>query len=526
METMIQVKTAHKTDSQVLPYAPDYALQKLLANLPICQFDPSLDVEAIAAPLITKLSSLSAQDFSAEPIWRDTFALTDSLRTFYPAPSIIKAWSDTCSLRQATGFKVVPGSAKPVRLDEKIGWLEIILECQCRAAPATRCAGFLCLVLEAGSWKIWVLRTILEQLDGCGDVDYLSPKTNAVNGGSEIQATDQVLDAAEAMNKSHIIDCVIVGAGHAGLSCGGRLQTLGVNYIILEKGSQIGASWAKRYKSARLHTPRELNHLPFNRTFPDTCSEFPTKDELVEGFKRWAQEFGVDEYVLSGTTLEQGSWDSKKELWTLNVSKSGVPETITTRAVIMAIGSGAQIPIVPAFTGQAEFKGTLIHSANYWSAETWKGKAGVVIGSGNTAHDVAQDMVEAGLSSITMVQRSRTFVLPSENFAKVISKSYNADIETHVADRAAYSMPNAVTRLMSRKVLHTMADEEPERFDALERAGFRCERYGDMQWHLLERFGGQYGDVGCSKLIADGKVSPLKAIVGGASVKLTLSRSR
>lgn len=135
-------------------------------------------------------------------------------------------------------------------------------------------------------------------------------------------------------------------------------------------------------------------------------------------------------------------------------------------------------------------------------------------------------MVEAGLLSVTTVQRSRTFVSPCENCAKVASRSYNANVETHVANRAVYSMPNAIARSMSRKALHAMADEEPERFDALERAGFRCERHGDMQWHLLERSGGQYGDVGCSKLIAGDKMRTLVAIVYGASLKLTFSRSR
>ncbi|CAK1364376.1 unnamed protein product [Cercospora beticola] len=333
-----------------------------------------------------------------------------------------------------------------------------MFEFQCAATPATRCIGFLCLVLEGGSWKIWVLRTVLEQLEGCENVDFLWPKTT-VNGESEIPDTNtnRLVKIARAGAETDLIDCVIVGAGNAGLSCGGRLQALGVNYIILEKDSQIGASWVKRYKSARLHTQRETNHLPFNRTFSDTCSEYPTKDELVEGHRRWAHEYGIYEHIWFETALGRGSWDPAKQSWTLRISAFGVPEMITTRAVIMAVGSGGQIPIVPQFTGQADVEGTLIHSADHWSAESWKGKAGVVISS-----------------------------CPAKSFAKVNSKSYNANIETHVADPAAYSMPNAVARLMSRKVLHTMADEEPERFDALERAGFRCERHGDMQWHLLE----------------------------------------
>lgn len=48
-----------------------------------------------------------------------------------------------------------------------------------------------------------------------------------------------------------------------------------------------------------------------------------------------------------------------------------------------------------------------MHSAQYDSAEAWKGKSGIVVGAANTGHDVADDMYEAGMD-VTMVQRNRT----------------------------------------------------------------------------------------------------------------------
>lgn len=81
-----------------------------------------------------------------------------------------------------------------------------------------------------------------------------------------------------------------------------------------------------------------------------------------------------------------------------------------------------------------------LHSAVYKSPAEWKGKHAVIVGTANTgkkdlseglwrlisiAHDVAVDMVKAGLQSVTMVQRSKTcmklrfevFSLPSTNRA-------------------------------------------------------------------------------------------------------------
>lgn len=57
--------------------------------------------------------------------------------------------------------------------------------------------------------------------------------------------------------------------------------------------------------------------------------------------------------------------------------------------------------------------------------------------------------------------------------------------------------------------LNSQAEAEPERFAALERAGFRTERYGDLISLLSERFGGHYLDTGASAKIGQGLVSRL-----------------
>lgn len=495
-------------DVGVAPYAPRSILETLPCRLPTSRFDTSLDFDAIAAPLIQSLQHLDLADLSDEPIWRDTFALTGTLRTFYSAHSIANAWSQTCASRQAGGFSLILDSAKPTRLDKDIGWVNVAFGFRNGGSPASRCSGFLSLVLdESSKWRIWMIRTTLEQLEGCADVDKLSQK--ALNGIGDSQTTLNGTEGVDQLPLSRPVDCVIVGAGQAGLGTAGRLQSLGISYIVLEKHAQIGDNWMTRYDSARLHTAREYNHLPFDRTFPLPYQEFLTKYDLAKGYKDWIRKFGIDQNIWFRTVLQSGIWDENEKLWTLRINHSGGEETITARHVIMAVGGGGQDPIMPTYPGREDFQGTVLHSADYQSADPWNGKAGIIIGTANTAHDVAEDMVEAGLSDITMVQRTRTYVLPCEYFKVISDRTYNADVPTVDADREGYSMPYAVTRLLSHKALHAMARNQPERFDALERAGFRCERYGDIMWHILEKLGGHYMDVGCSEKIANGLVSPL-----------------
>ncbi|OAP65007.1 hypothetical protein AYL99_00979 [Fonsecaea erecta] len=486
----------------IAPYEPRSVLETLPCSLPLCHFDTDTDFEAIATPIIHSLGNLTPANLSSTAIWRDVFALTGTLRTIYSADSITKAWTETCESRLACDFAPIKDSAKPTRLDKDIGWVNVSFTFRNRGSPASTCRGILSLVLEDdGHWRIWLIRTILEQLEGCEDVDILpvvQEMSNGVNGNhlhtNGVNGTHTGTNGSVRPPSDY--DCVVVGAGQAGLGSAGRLQSLGISYVVLDKNAQIGDNWMTRYDSARLHTAREYNHLPFDRTFPLPYQEFLTKYDLAKGYKDWVEKFGIDKHIWFNTTLESGSWDEGSKRWTLHIRHAdGSTQSLTCRHVIMATGGGGQIPIMPQYPGRDIFEGTVLHSAEYKSAEPWRGKAGIVIGTANTAHDVAEDMVEAGLSQITMVQRSRTYVLPCEYFKVISDRSYNADVPTVDADREQYSMPYALTRLLSRKALHGMAAKEPERFDALERAGFRVERYGDIMWHICEKMGGHYMDI-------------------------------
>lgn len=65
----------------------------------------------------------------------------------------------------------------------------------------------------------------------------------------------------------------------------------------------------------------------------------------------------------------------------------------------------------------------------------------------------------------------------------------------------------AVARLMFSQMLHGHARQNPEINDALEKAGFKVDRFGDLIHSLAHRFGGYYMDVGVSAKIGKGLVS-------------------
>lgn len=97
--------------------------------------------------------------------------------------------------------------------------------------------------------------------------------------------------------------------------------------------------------------------------------------------------------------------------------------------------------------------------------------------------------------------------LPQEFSAlKLNVASYNAETPIEKSDREGFSLPVSIRRQMAMNYLHTMARNDSERFDALEKAGFNVERYGDIAYVLFERLGGHYMDVGASAKISQGLV--------------------
>ncbi|KAI8686853.1 hypothetical protein LRP88_14958 [Fusarium phalaenopsidis] len=476
-------------------------LATLPVSLPSTSLPAGIDLEELGRQYSATLeNSINRGSFVSDAVWRDNFALTGSLRTFYGADAVSVAWNETTTALEAHSFRYVPELTREFKLPDGSSWLDIYFEFETSTEPQLQCTAGLSIVhvepsgnSTSGSWRIWVIKTVLDRLKKAPSVDMLQPRE--VRNGAEVSAPEI---------KS--VECVIVGAGQAGLNTAGRCESLGITYVVIDQNKRIGDNWRLRYKSTKLHTVREYAHLPFDRTFGEDYPEFLTKDDLANGYAKWTAKYGIQ--VWLETCLKSGTWDENKERWTLDLERvqngEKCKQAIDCAFVIMCVGAGGQVPVLPQLPGREKFEGTILHSAEYISPEAWAGKHGVVVGSANTAHDVAEDMVAAGLASTTMVQRNPTFVLPVEWYTATQGKIYNADVPTAVADKLSFIGPHAVQRLVSQSLIHNLVRLNWDRFEALESAGFKVDAFGDPHWHLIERLGGHYMDVGASTKISKG----------------------
>jgi cation diffusion facilitator CzcD-associated flavoprotein CzcO len=180
------------------------------------------------------------------------------------------------------------------------------------------------------------------------------------------------------------------------------------------------------------------------------------------------------------------------------------------RHIVMATGVSG-IPNIPDIPGLANFTGRIVHSSRYEDGEDWKGKRAIVIGSGNSGHDIAQDLYSSG-ADVTLVQRSPTLVTNIEPSAQLAYAAYS-DGTLEDNDLIAASMPLKLARRSHQMLTAQSKQLDAELLEKLASIGFKLDFGEDAtgwQFKYLTRGGGYYFNVGCSDLVASGAIRLLQ----------------
>ena len=165
------------------------------------------------------------------------------------------------------------------------------------------------------------------------------------------------------------------------------------------------------------------------------------------------------------------------------------------------------IPNLPDIPGLKNFAGIILHSSQYGDGESWNGRRALVIGTGNSGHDIAQDLHSSG-AKVTLVQRSSTLITNIEPSAQLAYAIYNeGTLEDN--DLIATSMPLPLARRSHVMMTEQSKQLDRELLDGLARVGFKLD-FGDggtgWQFKYLTRGGGYYFNVGCSDLVVRGEI--------------------
>lgn len=181
---------------------------------------------------------------------------------------------------------------------------------------------------------------------------------------------------------------VVIGAGQAGLSMSWYLTRDGVDHVVLERDS-VGCDWRdRRWDNFTLVTPNwqcDLPGFPYDRGDPHG---FMTRDEVYRFVQDYAASF--DPPVQTGTTVT-GLTQNPAGGFDITVRRSGAEDVLHTDQVVVATG-GYQKPRLPRMADRLSSSITQLHSADYRGAHQLPDGAVLIVGSGQSGAQIAEDL--------------------------------------------------------------------------------------------------------------------------------------
>ncbi len=437
--------------------------------------------------------------------WRDVLAFTWRIETVSGADAVTGALRAHAGRTRATRFQS-DARRTPPREVPRAGTttLEAIFRFE---TVDGRGSGVLRLIPDAAdsTLKAWTLLTVLEEIKGHEErIGRARPRGESYS--RDFRGPNWLdLRKAAAQYADRDPAVLVVGGGQAGLSIAARLAQLEVDTLIVDREQRIGDNWRNRYHALTLHNQVQVNHLPY-MPFPPNWPTYIPKDKLAGWFEAYVESMELNYWTA--TEFEGGAYDQREGRWSVVLRRGdGSKCRMHPRHLVMATGVSG-IPYVPDIPTLRHFGGAVLHSSQYQDGEAWKGRSVLVIGTGNSGHDIAQDLHASG-ARVTLVQRSSTLVVNVEPSAQLPYALYDEGLPLEDCDLIAMSVPLAVA-----KRSHFLFTQQAKRLDqalldGLERAGFKLDFGEDgtgWQFKYLTRGGGYYFNVGCSDLIVKGEI--------------------
>jgi putative flavoprotein involved in K+ transport len=194
------------------------------------------------------------------------------------------------------------------------------------------------------------------------------------------------------------IDTVVIGAGHAGLVMSRELQAAGRNHVVLERRETLGGGWQDRWDGFQVVSPNFVSRLPdfpYDGADPDG---FMTREEIVGRTRRYAEVIGAP--VVTGVEVTRLGIDGGARR--LHLETSAGP--IDTDSVVSATGA-FHVPRIPSAASGISDDIAQLHAHRYRHPDQLPAGGVLVVGSGQTGMQLAEELHEAGREVVLSTSR-------------------------------------------------------------------------------------------------------------------------
>ncbi|MDX1838654.1 monooxygenase [Legionella taurinensis] len=220
----------------------------------------------------------------------------------------------------------------------------------------------------------------------------------------------------------------VVGAGPSGITTAKNLLEQGLtNFQVFEKNARLGGNWvfdennqhSSVYETTHIISSKYLSQFEDFPMLPG-YPEYPSHQQILTYFEKYAEHFGIGEYIAFNTTVEKIQLRQDKKWQVIYRNQDGLHER---EFDYLLIANGHHWdPRMPEYPGQ--FSGEILHAHHYKKAAPFKDKRVLVVGGGNSACDIAVEISRLSPKTCISMRRGQ-HIFPKFIFGKPTDIAFN-----------------------------------------------------------------------------------------------------
>ena len=191
-------------------------------------------------------------------------------------------------------------------------------------------------------------------------------------------------------------DTIVIGAGSAGLASSYHLTQRRREHLVLERG-RVAETWrTKRWDGFFLNTPNWATRLPGYEYAGDQPDAFPPLAEVIAYLDEYAA--AIPAPVRTGVEVTKLRRENRR--WTAEADG----DTVEAQNVIVATGA-YQRPFVPPLARGVPDDVFQAHTSDYRNPEQLPEGAVLIVGTGQSGCQIADELLDAGRRVFVSVGR-------------------------------------------------------------------------------------------------------------------------
>lgn len=183
-------------------------------------------------------------------------------------------------------------------------------------------------------------------------------------------------------------EVLVVGAGQAGLSVSWHLVRAGVDHVLVDSSTPAHEWSDSRWDSFTLVTPNWHCRLPGWDYDGDDPDGFMRRDEVVDWLARYVESFAPPVRTHTTVTEVRLATDGG---YVVSLSTPDGPDEVHADQVVVATG-GYHRPVVPPYARAIDPSVLQLHSQQYRAAHQLPEGAVLVVGTGQSGAQIAEDL--------------------------------------------------------------------------------------------------------------------------------------